>query len=152
MSSTPHSPPETPFKGTMAVDNEKLVSMPPRTRLPDAPPNGILKQAPVPSELETEKDPGAEVQVPSTAPSNESPVTSKSQEVHAQVEDEAEKPQETSDEELDPFDWEDLQFRYNKALQDINDRDDKLIEQVDGFSQVSLQTSSYFYLDCVDSD
>jgi hypothetical protein len=152
MSSTPHSPPGTPFRGTIAVDDEKLVSMPPRTRLPDAPPNGILKQAPVPSELETEKDLGAEVQIPSTAPSNKSPATSKSQEVHAQVEDEAEKPQETSDEELDLFDWEDLQFRYSKALQDINDRDDKLIEQVDKFSQVSLQISSYFYLNCVDSD
>jgi hypothetical protein len=152
MSSTPHSPPETPFKGTMAVDNEKLVSTPPRTRLPDAPPNGILKQAPVPSELETEKDPGAEVQVPSTAPSNKSLATSKSQEVHAQVEDKAEKPQEAFDEELDPFNWEGLQFRYNKALQEINDRDDKIIDQVDRFSQVSLQISSYFYLDCIDSD
>ena len=127
MSSIPQSPPETPFKGTMAVDNEKLVPTLPSTRLPDAPPNGILKKAPILSELGTEKDPSAEVQVPSTAPSKESPVTSKSQEVHAQVED------------LEQFDWEDLQFRYTKALEDINDRDDKLIEQVDRFSQVSLQ-------------
>jgi hypothetical protein len=152
MSSIPHSPPETPFKGTMAVDNEKLVSTPPRTRLPDAPPNGILKQAPVPSGLETEKDPGAEVQVPSTTPSNQSPAASKSQEVHAQVEDKAEKPQEASDEELNPFDWEALQSRYTKALQGINERDDKLIDQVDRFSQVSLQVSSFFYLDYIDSD
>jgi hypothetical protein len=151
MSSIQHSP-ETPFKGTMAVDNEKLVSTPPRTRLPDAPPNGILKQAPIPSELETEKDPGAEVQVLSTAPSNESPATSKSQEVHAQVEDLPEKAQEASDEELNQFDWEDLQFRYTKALENINDRDDKLVEQVDRFSQVSLQVFSFVYFDCIYSD
>jgi hypothetical protein len=127
----------------MAVDTEKFVFTPPRTRLPDGPPDTSVKQAPVPSELETTKDTGAEIQVPSTTPSIESAATSKSQKVHAQVEEESEEPQATSDRELVPFDWEGLQMRYNKALHEINERDDKLIDQVDKFSQASLQVSCY---------
>jgi len=130
----------------MAIDKENLS---PGTPLPDGPSKVASEKAVASPVAEKLQDLGEEVQVPSTAPQPiKGATTNKPEEIHAQ--DRVEKGQaqahvenedldnedEASDSELPEFDWHDLRTRYTKAFQDVNDREDKLLEEFDEFSDV----------------
>jgi len=128
----------------MAVNKENLS---PRTPLPDGPSKVASEKiaAPTPPVFKQSQNPGEEIQVPSTAPppTEDAPIN-KPEEVHAQdpAEDEnLDDEDEASDTELPLFDWIDLRKRYTKAFQEINENEDRLLEEFDEFSDVLIHLS-----------
>jgi len=133
----------------MVVNKENTA---PRTPLPDGPVNGADKII-ASVEVDTPRDPGGVVQVPSTAPPAEDSIRKPDEaQRNDQVEDERAKDAEeaTSDSEtvgsegvmadLPAFDWAQLQRRYTNAIQGVNKQEDEILEEFFKYSDVgSLQ-------------
>lgn len=150
--SSPHpSPPKTHLKEpTIAVDKENTA---PRTPLPDTPVNSTDNVV-VSVEGDKPKNPGEEVQVPSTLLAKPNAPIHEPEEVHTsdQVEHEhandTEEP--TSDSEtisseavvsdLPVFDWEDLERRYIKGITAVNKAEDEILEEFYKYSDVGSLT------------
>jgi hypothetical protein len=141
--------PESPTKeAAVAVDKENNV---PRTPLTDTAvnrPNNIV--APVGSN--TPRNLGELVPVPSTSPPTlesgyEPDEARKVNRVGAQHAQDAEEPPSESEtvgsdsasSDLPVFDWEDLQCRYTKAIQAVNQEEEDILEEFYKYSDVSLQ-------------
>ncbi len=121
-----------------------------RTPLPNAPVNGADK-ANVRVKADAPRDAGEVVQVPATAPPAEA-LSSKSDEAQKsdQVDDEhpnnAEEPpsdstavgSESASPDLPAFNWNDLQRRYLKALEDVDKQEDEILGEFEKFSSVCL--------------
>jgi hypothetical protein len=146
---SPAAVPTTPDEERNITINKENTAQ--RTPLPNAPVNGADKVI-VPVEVAAPKNAGEVVLVPGTAPPPETS-TSKSDEAQksGQVNDEqakkAEEPpsdseavvSEDTNTDLPAFNWNDLQRRYSKALQDVNKQEDEIMEEFEKFSSVSLQ-------------
>jgi hypothetical protein len=136
MSSTPHSPPETPLKRAMAIDNEKLT----RTRLPDEAPKGDSKGSMAPLEVTRLDGFANKVQVPATQPL-EAPVPQDIQSDRNKMLQNHGDAEHVSTEDLKaellPFDWEDLEKRYKKAVTEANDAENLLVEEFLQISEVN---------------
>jgi hypothetical protein len=127
----------------MAANKENVA---PRTPLPDAPVK-VAGKGVITAEVNQPRNPGEEVQVPSTAPA---PVE-KCGEVHGsdQLEEEhANDAEETPSEsmtmgsevafsDLPAFDWEALQHRYTEGLKAVNKAEDEIMEEFYKYSNVS---------------
>jgi LysM repeat protein len=132
--STPHSPPDSP-PAAMAVESGAVTL---RKRLSDAPAksdnNGVLA-----SETVNPIQPGEVIQVPSTNPANERQSENQTEDIRVEEEEDEPKEEAVNDSDLARFDWEDLQARYTKALQEANDEEDKILEEFNNFAEVGLR-------------
>jgi hypothetical protein len=134
----------------MAVDKENTA---PRTSLPDLSVNGADK-AFGPVEADKPRNPGEEVQVPSTGPAKPDAPIQEPEEVHTsyQIENEhsdnMEEPSSDSEtmgseaafSDLLVFDWEDLQRRYITGIKVVNKAEDEILEEFYKYSDVGSIT------------
>jgi hypothetical protein len=162
MSSTPHSPPETPLKPTMAVDNETLT---PKRRPLDTPSKNGAKRTvdENPSKGVEQPKPGPEVYVPSTLSPDDNEDRPANQNVHqveqacsdniseaqterveedTEVETEVTEP-DNPNTELPPMDWVDFENRYSEAIQKANDEEDKLLAEFEKYAEVGQAVMCY---------
>ena len=161
MSSTPHSPPETPLKTTTAVINENLI---PKPRPSDTPSRDSAKktinETPL-KEVEHLKS-SPEIQAP-TLPSNDIEDASvdknvpQVQQIHsepvskAQTESTEEDPEvemavtepDNPNAELSPIDWVDFKNRYREAIRKANDEEDRLLAEFEKYAEVGLAIMCY---------
>jgi len=148
-SSSPlHGSPTT--EATVAANKENTT---PRTPSPHAPVNNADKTGHLLAVKPVESvDPGAVIQVPSTAPAVGFPAH-KPAEAHksGQVEahptgDDGEAPSDSdttasegASTDLPVFDWVDLQHRYTKAIQAVNQEEEDILEEFYRYSDVGFR-------------
>jgi hypothetical protein len=146
--SSPAALPTTPDKERNMTVNKENTAL--RTPLPHAPVNGADKVN-VPVEVDAPKTVGELVQVPGTAPPAEasagtSDEAQKSDQVDEELANNAEETpsdstavgSESANPDLPAFDWNDLQHRYTKAIDDVNEQEDDILAEFERFSSVSL--------------
>ncbi|KAE9368412.1 hypothetical protein N431DRAFT_414791 [Stipitochalara longipes BDJ] len=144
MSSPDGSPsplPGSPTKdATVAVDEENAA---PRTPFPHAPVNGVEKtNYSYPVEVAEPRNPGEVVQIPSTAPptmaaTHRPEEAHRSDQVKVRPTEDLDEPSSDSDTvasegtgtDLPVFDWVDLQHRYTKAIQAVNQEEEDILEE-----------------------
>jgi hypothetical protein len=146
--SSPAALPTTPHRERNMTVNKENTGL--RTPLPTAPVNGADKVN-VRVEVDAPKTAGEVVQVPGTAPPAEasagtSDETQKSDQVDEELANSAEETpsdstavgSESANPDLPAFDWNDLQHRYTKAIDDVNEQEDDILAEFERFSSVSL--------------
>jgi hypothetical protein len=146
--SSPAALPTTPEKERNMTVNKENTAL--RTPLPNAPVNGA-NRVNVRVEIDAPKNAGEVVQVPGTAsPAEASAGTSdeaqKSDQVDEELANNAEETpsdstavgSESANPDLPAFDWNDLQHRYTKAIDDVNEQEDDILAEFERFSSVSL--------------
>lgn len=130
----------------MAVDKD-IAS--PKTPLRNAP---VYSARPYPVDTDTPRNPGEVVQVQSTAPPTAASVH-QPEEAHENdqaeiqhVNDAEEAPSESETvgsesaaTDLPAFDWEDLQIRYTKAIQKVNQEEEVILEEFYKYSDVGFR-------------
>lgn len=150
MSTTPHSPPQTPLKPTMAVDQENLTtniqpSDIPMSNDPQRPP------AETPSKTTKQSRSNSEVQVPSTLPHyahgheavrqseqiRSDPSDAQTEVTEDEPEVEMEGFESDHNAELPEMDWSDFQNRYNEAIMKANDEEQELLVEFEKYAEVS---------------
>ena len=152
MSSIPSSPPETPLKPTMAVDNENLT---PKSRPSDDPSGTGTKEpaAETPSKDLEQSKPRSVVQVPFTLPHDDHEDTPVQKNVlqieqirsdpstdQTQVADDdrqAEIDTPPSSDPDQPMDWDEFESCYKKVIQKANDEEDALLAEFEKYFEVS---------------
>jgi hypothetical protein len=153
MSLTPHSPPETPLKSTMAVDTENLS---PKVRSSGTPPKIDVKRvAPEPPSNEIRPfRSSSEIQVPPTLlhdDHEDGPVDKNVLQVEQIRSGSSENPTEATEDdregdtegaepdsnaELPPMDWANFQHRYKEAILKANEDEDRLLAEFEKYFEV----------------
>ena len=153
MSSTPHSPPETPLKPTMALENETLT---PKIRSSDTPsklePKLSAPESKSKAVKQSESQAAPEVQVPSAVPRHEEENGSVEKEVPYVEQMRSEPPenpteameddheiaeaQPDSNAELPEMDWNKFQLRYREAIAKADEEEDRLLEEFEKYFEV----------------
>lgn len=156
MSSTPHSPPETPLKPAMALDNENLTLKVRSSNTPSKPepkrsspesPSKTIKQSQIVSEVQVpstlpqhdEEDGPVDKDVPQVEQIHSDPSEDPTEKIEDDREVEAADAQPDPNAELPEMDWAEFQDRYREAIDKADEKEGKLLEEFEKYFEVGQQ-------------